>query len=104
MCAAHQTNCRPYLFIPAARGTPGGVYIYRDDDLSLYYELGRSEEMVSVQHRPYHEDLWQGAASDAGGHISGYVSVMRSQSFIVHYDGCYNSNWGIGCARLRVFC
>jgi hypothetical protein len=77
MCAAHQTNCRPRPFFPAARGPQGGVYICRDDDLSLYYELGRSEEMVPVQHRPYCEDLWKGAASDAGGHISGYVSVMH---------------------------
>ena len=76
MCAVHQTNCQPHPFFPAARGPPGGVYICRDDDLSLYYELGRSEEMVPGQHREYCKDLWQGAASDAGGYISGYVSVM----------------------------
>jgi len=29
--------------------------------------------MVSIQHRQHHEDLWQGAASDARGYISGYV-------------------------------
>jgi hypothetical protein len=77
MCAAHQTNSQPHPFFPAARGPQGGVYICRVDDLSLYYELGRSQEMVPVQYRPYYEDLWQGAASDAGGHISGYVSVMH---------------------------
>jgi hypothetical protein len=80
MCAAHQTNRQPHPFFPAAGGPQGGVYIYRVDDLSLYYELGRSQEMVPVQYRPYYEDLWQGAASDAGGHISGYVSVIHMTS------------------------
>jgi hypothetical protein len=76
MCATNQTNCQPQPFFPAARGPQGGVYICRDDDLSLYFELGRSEKMVPVQHRPYYEDLREGAASDAGGHISWYVTVM----------------------------
>lgn len=50
MCAAHQTNCQPHPFFPAAGGPQGGVYIYGDDDLSLYYELGGSQEMVPVQY------------------------------------------------------
>jgi hypothetical protein len=76
--ANRQTNSQPYPFFPASGGPQGGIYIHRDDDVSLYHELGRPKEMVSVQHRPHHEDIWRRTASDARGYISGYISDQHA--------------------------